>query len=505
MTRLKGKTPVAEVPAWKEPQDSGGASGSADACWLQEIDGEDELNPMHRSLLDLTHPLVIGDAHHLGMSACDLGAEAMVMEFDVTGPSRKGFLQNPSLFAVNKIRTGEVRYEKLSTEHRSLFDEGKSRELAQYITAEAVKKCVDEEALQTAWDTQRVLKARWVLTWKPVPPEEQEEARQKRSGELPHTTITSDGAKKAKARLVIIGFQHPDLGTSRLKTAAPVQSKEARAAGLQLVAFRQWALQTADASSAFLQSDGTGEPEAIYTSGVPELALALGAPIGEAMEIWRACYGLTTAPRVFWLDFKKKVETVCGGKPILGDPCTWIWTEERDGEVHTVGYVGTHVDDIQIAGDDDSEVWQKAKEQIQKMYVWGAWRERDLRFAGVHYRQLTDGSFLVDQDFYIEGLADLDVPHHRLRDKNATITEHEWTEAKKTLGQLQWLGVQTQPLVCARVGILQSELKVGEPTALLREVQDIVTELRKSLHTVTKIHSFPKAERWDQVQSLIHI
>ena len=74
------------------------------------------------------------------------------------------------------------------------------------------------------------MNSRWVLTWKPIPPGERAEALEKRSKEMKDgkTTISSKGDKKAKARLVIIGFQHPDLGTSKLKTASPVLAQSTR-------------------------------------------------------------------------------------------------------------------------------------------------------------------------------------------------------------------------------------------------------------------------------------
>ena len=58
--------------------------------------------------------------------------------------------------------------------------------------------------------------------------EEQEAARIRRAAELPHTAITDGGDYKAKARLVILGFQHPDLATDRLRTTSPVVSHAAK-------------------------------------------------------------------------------------------------------------------------------------------------------------------------------------------------------------------------------------------------------------------------------------
>ena len=82
----------------------------------------------------------------------------------------------------------------------------------------------------------------------------------------------------------------------------------------------------------------------------------------------------------------KKKNEAAGGHPILGDPCTWIWVEkDAAGVEQTVGYVGTHVDDVQVCGDTKSAVWTKALADINSMSVWGKWKSQDIRYAGVRY------------------------------------------------------------------------------------------------------------------------
>ena len=86
----------------------------------------------------------------------------------------------------------------------------------------------------------------------------------------------------------------------------------------------------------------------------------------------------------------------------------------------------------------------------------------------------------------------------RLKDPDGRSTEAEATEARKVLGQLQWLAVLTQVMIMARVSLLMSEIKPGCDMAKLKEVQEIVCELRRSTTTTLKIHNMGYVP-WQQV------
>ena len=68
------------------------------------------------------------------------------------------------------------------------------------------------------------MRCRWVLTWKPTPEESLDEARQEVSERTDSTTLTADARRKAKARIVLLGYEHPDLLTEAHKTSSPVQA-----------------------------------------------------------------------------------------------------------------------------------------------------------------------------------------------------------------------------------------------------------------------------------------
>ncbi|CAK9031677.1 Integrase catalytic domain-containing protein, partial [Durusdinium trenchii] len=93
-----------------------------------------------------------------------------VMEFELNFTSnrqRKMFMRNPQAYLVKKVSGAEVCYRKLNAEDRKLFDNAKASEVSSFIRSEAVRRCLSVSEQNKAKDSQRILKARWVLVWKP--------------------------------------------------------------------------------------------------------------------------------------------------------------------------------------------------------------------------------------------------------------------------------------------------------------------------------------------------
>lgn len=90
------------------------------------------------------------------------------------------------------IRKGEVNERKLKPDERAQFVEGKKNELNQYFS-NAVWQVATEGEIENAIKNKRVITARWVLIWKRIDDD--------------------DGVArwKAKARLVLRGFQDPHI------------------------------------------------------------------------------------------------------------------------------------------------------------------------------------------------------------------------------------------------------------------------------------------------------
>ena len=127
-----------------------------------------------------------------------------------------------------------------------------------------------------------------------------EEALEEVASKPDSTTFTADGLHKAKARIVLLGFENPDLLQEGHKTAAPVQSLLTGHLSYQLVMQMDWDIEGIDMSTAFLQTLPTEEEKRLWTTGVDELKDALKVPRNSVLRILKNFYGSTTAPRNLW-------------------------------------------------------------------------------------------------------------------------------------------------------------------------------------------------------------
>ncbi|CAE7647833.1 unnamed protein product [Symbiodinium sp. CCMP2456] len=327
------------------------------------------------------------------------------VEFDLEPPTsnrqRKMLEGNPQAYLVKKM---------------------KAKEVDSFVKNEAVRNCLDDKEIREAYDTKRIVKARWVLTWKLVPPEDQDEARQ--DAVINKDTVhTKDGKRKAKARIVLLGFQHPNLLVPSFKTASPVQSSLGRNLLYTMAAQHQWSLEGLDLATAFLQTQPTAADEKLWTTGVQELRDALNVGDEAILRILRNMYGSTTAPRGLWLDLHKTLSKL-RAEPVLGERCLWRWTskERVDHSPHehplTIGAMGGHVDDFHRIGD-DSEEWLRIKEAINNAYKWGTAKTGAYRHAGTDVQTVKDeygfDRIYVSQDYYVETIQDVDIDPDRLR------------------------------------------------------------------------------------------
>ena len=429
------------------------------------------------------------------------------IEFDLESPcskrQQKLLDRNPVAYMVKKMRDSEVVLTKLTPSERLLFSRAKTKEVSSFLKNEAVRKCLDDSEIREAFDTNRIIKARWVLTWKLIPPEDREEAVQD-AFQNPETVHDSQGRRKAKARIVLLGFQHPSLLDPTFKTAAPVQSTIGRHLLYVMSTHHQWSLEGLDLATAFLQTELTEADARIWTTGVEELRQALNVGSEGIMRILKNVYGSTTAPRGLWLSLHKKL-TSLGAKPALGERCLWIWSssteKEADGSPVTIGAMGGHVDDFHRIGNQDCSEWQEVREKINGAYQWGTVKSGSYRHAGTDVSTVygSNGKFkiIVDQEYYIESLTDVEIPPDRLR-CDGPLRPGEVAACRTALGGLQWLAIQTQPQLCARCNLLLTEVVTDGSLCTAREIQGMVAEIRQQSY---KLHFFPMedAKHWSDL------
>ena len=137
--------------------------------------------------------------------------ECYVLEFDLVlenDHQQKRLMEHPSMFLAQKMRACEVRLDKLSPAHQELFRRAKAKEANSFLSNQAVRRCADGLEEETARNSGRLMRCRWVLKWKPTPDKSMPEALQELQTKPQETTLTSDGRKKAKARILLLGLEH---------------------------------------------------------------------------------------------------------------------------------------------------------------------------------------------------------------------------------------------------------------------------------------------------------
>ena len=436
--------------------------------------------------------------------------DGYLMQIDIEFSSKrqnKDFLRDPTVYLTKKIASSEVNFRKLNAEEKALFEKAKASEVSSFIKAQAVRRCLTYEEVQKAKQSDRVLKARWVLVWKNVPSESREEALQDQRTK-PNSVVDATGERKAKARIVLLGFQHPDLESPTFSTTAPVQSHLMRQLSLTLCAQKGWDLEGLDMSTAFLQTGGeVMEQNELWTSGVPELKKALGASDTELLRLRKNVYGNANAPRGLWQDVNTKL-TRLGGHRLIGDNSFWIWVEENphpknEADCFTlIGFVGGHVDDFNRAGDVKNEKWLQIRAEIDRLYRWGTTKVNVFRHTGIDLEVCEKGDerwVNLSQDFYTETLPDLAVDKDRLKmDPNTPLTSAEMAACRATLGALQWTATQTQLHICARVNLLLTELTINKNMAVAKELQDLVREVRQD-PVCLRLWRLPSVQHWQDM------
>ncbi|CAE7387909.1 unnamed protein product, partial [Symbiodinium sp. CCMP2592] len=389
---------------------------------------------------------------HSALQECEYG---YVMEIDLQLTSNrqmKKFLRSPSAYLVGKMRDSEVRWEQLSAAHKKLFSRAKTKEVTSFIQQAAVRKCADLSEEKEAQDSGRIMKCRWVLTWKPIPEEERAEAEQELATKA-DTTIDETATRKAKARIVLLGYQHPDLLREGFNSSAPVQSVLTRNLAYQMTVQNNWTLEGLDLSTAFLQT-APKEEMRIWTQGVAELREALGVGDDKLLRVLKDFYGSTTAPRGL---------------------------NDMD-RFKTIGMMGGHVDDFNRARDLENPRWLELREKIDKAYKRGTIKRGSYRHAGtdiVSSYHPDDGNVIeINQDQYIEAIADFPLAAAPGRVLESALSDRKVSQCRAALGSLQWVAVQTQPLICARCNLILSDLASRPTFALAKELQQLIEEVR---------------------------
>ena len=201
-----------------------------------------------------------------------------------------------------KSRT-EVKLAHLTDEELAEFDKAKMSEINNWLNTGTVSK-----ALRSSLSPEQILRCRWIHTWKPL--------------EDPSDRLKHGGKdRKAKSRLVVLGYLDPELET--IPRDSPTLGRQSRMLILQLIASCQWTLQSFDVKTAFLQGR-TQENRTLGIEPVPELREALKLKGNEVCRLEKSAYGLIDAPFLWFKELDATLKSL-SFVPAPFDPCVYVF------------------------------------------------------------------------------------------------------------------------------------------------------------------------------------
>ena len=113
-----------------------------------------------------------------------------------------------------KKQRSEVRLSSLTAAEKMEFRKAKMAEVQNWMKTETISKILRDQVPHD-----QILRCRWVLTWKPIDPND---------------VVPGGPTQKAKARVVILGYLDPEL--ENLPRDSPTLSRNSKLLLLQMIA-----------------------------------------------------------------------------------------------------------------------------------------------------------------------------------------------------------------------------------------------------------------------------
>ena len=305
-----------------------------------------------------------------------------------------------------KQRRVEVSFRKLSPADKKLFEGAMKKEWNSWIENKVTSLCKTRGV-----PIDRIIKARWVLVWK-------------------KSSDPDDKTKTPKARLVLVGWQDPELG--KIQTDSPTLRKETKHMILSICASMRWKIWGADIKTAFLSGDPSQRD--IYFRPPPEIKEWMQLSQDDLFRLEKAAYGLAEAPRAWFLRLSREMSSV-GLSVSQLDPC--LYTLKKNKKL--VGVCGVHVDDIIGGGTKEmDEVLEKLKGKLP----FGDYRTYTIRYTGIEIRQNpVTRAIEIGQENYIEALETVPTKQYG----NASTALKDPSIMRTCAGQLAWVANSTRP------------------------------------------------------------
>ena len=352
------------------------------------------------------------------------------------------------LVSAAKRQKAEVQLAKLNPEEQKQFAEAKDKELQSWIDTEAIAT-----VLRRKIPPEQILRCRWILSWKDAET---------------NSHLSAEGRKppnrKAKARLVVLGFEDPLL--AELERDSPTLTKLSRSLLLQIASSKHWTIGSFDVRTAFLR--GRADQSRILGLEPPkELRQKLKMKDEEVCQLLKGAYGRADAPLLWFRELTRGLKELQFEQSPF-DPCLFTLSDEK-GDL--MGAVGIHVDDGLFCGNAE---FHKRINLLEKKYPFGSRKQREFTFTGLHISQKADHSIWVDQTQYVKDISPITVNQNRRKNPEASVTEEERQALRAVIGSLQYASVNTRPDLGSRLGALQGRINCAT-------IQDLL-DANKTLH-----------------------
>lgn len=327
-------------------------------------------------------------------------------------------------------KNAEVKWKTLTSDEKAEFRVAMPCEISSFLEREAI-----EIASRHGIDHAKLLNMRWVLTYKVVEDKE-----------------GNPVGRKAKARLIIRGFEDPNL--LHLQRDSPTLSVQSRNLMLSLCAHNRWPIWAGDIKTAFLNGNKLPVEKQLFGDPPSEVREELGMKEHEVLRIQKVIYGLLHAPRA-WMEKLNSVLRNQGWITSRLEPCIW---RLFDGTGSLVGIIGCHVDDLLVSG--SGFLFQQKVHELRNSFPFGSWQaaqDEHITFCGCELRQDVEFNIMLSQERYSLGICDINISQTRKQEPMAKATTEEKKQMRATLGALSWRATQTCPWLAASVSVLQGK------------------------------------------------
>ena len=344
----------------------------------------------------------------------------------------------------------------MSLDDRLSFMEAKKKELESFFQNQV---WLFDDADNAPAD--RVLKARFILTWKKH----------------------ENGAPRAKARLVVQGFRDPDAHLGNLSTASPTLTRLSRNFIMSVATMMGMTIFTSDISTAFLQGRNFDpDSKRIIWVKLPkdgEQLLGLPEGHGKLMKLVKPMYGLCDAPRAWFEEATERILTMGNGAIVQHplDACLFLAFDkpihppppEGEDQPRLLALFGIHVDDIFGCYDENDEHTEILLKNLKGIFNFREWvtanDKNELEYCGAQITKLGENHWKIHHEKYLTKQKPITYPKER-QGSNKEVTDREKTALRGLIGGLQWPAVQSSPHLQCMVSTLAGQVSKATTSTL---------------------------------------